>query len=87
MLPFLLILLFYIRILFAILKMSSTTGRQKAFSTCASHLMCYPLLWHSQYDLLTTQIWLLPRNQEADVLVLLTSYASAESTDLQFEKQ
>uniref|UniRef100_A0A8C6QK23 Olfactory receptor n=1 Tax=Nannospalax galili TaxID=1026970 RepID=A0A8C6QK23_NANGA len=38
MVPFLLILLSYIRILFAILKMSSTTGRQKAFSTCASHL-------------------------------------------------
>uniref|UniRef100_A0A8C6QJJ4 Olfactory receptor n=1 Tax=Nannospalax galili TaxID=1026970 RepID=A0A8C6QJJ4_NANGA len=38
MVPFLLILLSYIRILFAILKMSSTTGRQKAFSTCASRL-------------------------------------------------
>ncbi|XP_049746847.1 olfactory receptor 10A3 [Elephas maximus indicus] len=36
--PFLLILLSYIRILFAILKMPSSTGRQKAFSTCASHL-------------------------------------------------
>ncbi|XP_026971508.1 LOW QUALITY PROTEIN: olfactory receptor 10A3 [Sagmatias obliquidens] len=43
MLPFLLILLSYIRILFAILKMSSTTGRQKAFSTCASHLMSVTL--------------------------------------------
>ncbi|XP_003818166.1 olfactory receptor 10A3 [Pan paniscus] len=38
MVPFLLILLSYIRVLFAILKMPSTTGRQKAFSTCASHL-------------------------------------------------
>ncbi|XP_006873083.1 PREDICTED: olfactory receptor 10A3-like [Chrysochloris asiatica] len=38
MVPFLLILLSYIRIIFAILKMPSTTGRQKAFSTCASHL-------------------------------------------------
>ncbi|XP_051005584.1 olfactory receptor 10A3-like [Acomys russatus] len=36
--PFLLILLSYTRILFAILRMPSTTGRQKAFSTCASHL-------------------------------------------------
>nr|XP_036715408.1 LOW QUALITY PROTEIN: olfactory receptor 10A3-like [Balaenoptera musculus] len=43
MLPFLLILLSYIRILFAILKMSSTTGRRKAFSTCASHLMSVTL--------------------------------------------
>ncbi|EDL16915.1 olfactory receptor family 10 subfamily A member 3N [Mus musculus] len=38
MVPFLLILLSYTRILFSILKMPSTTGRQKAFSTCASHL-------------------------------------------------
>ncbi|XP_053418672.1 olfactory receptor 10A3-like [Nycticebus coucang] len=38
MIPFLLILLSYIQILYAILKMPSTTGRQKAFSTCASHL-------------------------------------------------
>jgi olfactory receptor len=38
MVPFLLILLSYIRILFAVLKMPSNTGRQKAFSTCASHL-------------------------------------------------
>ncbi|XP_006878083.1 PREDICTED: olfactory receptor 10A3-like [Chrysochloris asiatica] len=43
--PFLLILLSYIRILFAILKMPSTTGRQKAFSTCASHLTSVTLLY------------------------------------------
>ncbi|XP_004647412.1 olfactory receptor 10A3-like [Octodon degus] len=43
--PFLLILLSYIRILFAILKMPSTTGRQKAFSTCASHLMSVTLFY------------------------------------------
>ncbi|XP_008827895.2 olfactory receptor 10A3-like [Nannospalax galili] len=45
MVPFLLILLSYIRILFAILKMSSTTGRQKAFSTCASHLTSVTLFY------------------------------------------
>ncbi|XP_021568960.1 olfactory receptor 10A6 [Carlito syrichta] len=43
--PFLLILMSYIRILFAILKMSSTTGRQKAFSTCASHLTSVTLFY------------------------------------------
>ncbi|XP_016002813.2 olfactory receptor 10A3 [Rousettus aegyptiacus] len=43
--PFLLILLSYIRILFAILKMPSTTGRQKAFSTCASHLISVTLFY------------------------------------------
>ncbi|XP_059014295.1 olfactory receptor 10A3-like [Mustela lutreola] len=45
MVPFVLILLSYIRILFAILKMPSATGRQKAFSTCASHLMSLTLFY------------------------------------------
>ncbi|XP_062951838.1 olfactory receptor 10A3-like [Cynocephalus volans] len=42
---FLLILLSYLQILFAILKMPSTTGRQKAFSTCASHLTSVTLFY------------------------------------------
>ncbi|XP_073923148.1 olfactory receptor 10A3-like [Castor canadensis] len=45
MVPFLLILLSYIRILFAVLKMPSNTGRQKAFSICASHLMSVTLFY------------------------------------------
>ena len=45
MVPFSLILLSYIRILSAILKMPSTTGRQKAFSTCASHLTSVTLFY------------------------------------------
>ncbi|XP_039326969.1 olfactory receptor 10A3 [Saimiri boliviensis] len=45
MIPFLLILLSYIRVLFTILKMPSTTGRQKAFSTCASHLTSVALFY------------------------------------------
>uniref|UniRef100_A0A8C9DMS8 Olfactory receptor n=1 Tax=Prolemur simus TaxID=1328070 RepID=A0A8C9DMS8_PROSS len=45
MIPFLLILLSYIQILFVILKMPSTTGRQKAFSTCASHLTSVTLFY------------------------------------------
>ncbi|XP_051005327.1 olfactory receptor 10A6-like [Acomys russatus] len=43
--PFLLILLSYTRILFAILRMPSTTGRQRAFSTCASHLTSVTLFY------------------------------------------
>ncbi|XP_027698490.1 olfactory receptor 10AG1-like [Vombatus ursinus] len=39
MIPFLLILFSYIRILSTILKLPSTTGRSKAFSTCSSHLI------------------------------------------------
>ncbi|XP_053781422.1 olfactory receptor 10A3-like [Desmodus rotundus] len=45
MVPFFLIILSYIRILSAILKMPSTTGRQKAFSTCASHLSSVTLFY------------------------------------------
>ncbi|XP_075396521.1 olfactory receptor 10K1-like [Tenrec ecaudatus] len=37
--PLLLILVSYIRIIFAILKITSSVGRYKAFSTCASHLI------------------------------------------------
>ncbi|XP_013909851.1 PREDICTED: olfactory receptor 1-like [Thamnophis sirtalis] len=37
--PFLLTLMSYIAIIATILKISSTTGRQKAFSTCSSHLI------------------------------------------------
>ncbi|XP_062951862.1 olfactory receptor 10A6 [Cynocephalus volans] len=43
--PFLLILLSYLRILFAILKMPATTGKQRAFSTCASHLTSVTLFY------------------------------------------
>ncbi|XP_002751947.3 olfactory receptor 2F1 [Callithrix jacchus] len=45
MTPFCLVLLSYIRIISAILKIQSTEGRKKAFQTCASHLtvvaLCY----------------------------------------------
>uniref|UniRef100_A0A7N4PHN8 Olfactory receptor n=2 Tax=Sarcophilus harrisii TaxID=9305 RepID=A0A7N4PHN8_SARHA len=37
--PFLLILASYIKIITTILKLPSTSGRAKAFSTCSSHLM------------------------------------------------
>ncbi|XP_047610027.1 olfactory receptor 10A3 [Phacochoerus africanus] len=45
MVPFLLILLSYLRILLAVLKMPPTTGRQKAFSTCGSHLTSVTLFY------------------------------------------
>ncbi|XP_029471554.1 olfactory receptor 1C1-like [Rhinatrema bivittatum] len=38
MLPFLIILISYIRIITTILKIQSTAGRSKTFSTCSSHL-------------------------------------------------
>ncbi|XP_030047913.1 olfactory receptor 2G3-like [Microcaecilia unicolor] len=45
MIPFFLILITYIRILASILKIRSAAGRQKAFSTCASHLTVVTLFY------------------------------------------
>ncbi|CAO2581768.1 Olfactory receptor 10A7 [Lemmus lemmus] len=45
MFPFSLILVSYTRIIGAILKMPSATGRQKAFSTCSSHLIVVSLFY------------------------------------------
>ncbi|XP_015275334.1 PREDICTED: olfactory receptor 10A4-like [Gekko japonicus] len=47
MLPFLLILVSYVHILHAVLKMSSTTHRSKAFSTCSSHITVVTLFYGS----------------------------------------
>ncbi|KAM4846262.1 olfactory receptor 10AG1-like [Thomomys bottae] len=46
-LPFLCILVSYVRIIAAVLKLSSNTGRSKAFSTCSSHLMVVCLFYGS----------------------------------------
>ncbi|XP_030409100.1 olfactory receptor 1020-like [Gopherus evgoodei] len=43
--PFLFIIVSYILILSAILQIASSTGRQKAFSTCASHLLVMSLYY------------------------------------------
>ncbi|XP_027716833.1 olfactory receptor 10AG1-like [Vombatus ursinus] len=45
--PFLLILASYIKIITTILKLPSTSGRSKAFSTCSSHLMVVCLFYGS----------------------------------------
>ncbi|CAI9560279.1 unnamed protein product [Staurois parvus] len=49
LLPFLFITGSYISIFVNIIQISSTTGRQKAFSTCSSHLIvvCMPILWNA----------------------------------------
>ncbi|XP_056373099.1 olfactory receptor 10A7-like [Hyla sarda] len=46
-LPFMLILLSYTRIFISILRIRSTAGRKKAFSTCGSHLMSVSLFFGS----------------------------------------
>ncbi|XP_025056550.1 olfactory receptor 2A5-like [Alligator sinensis] len=45
--PFVLILISYVRILGAILRIHSVEGRRKAFSTCASHLTVVALFYGS----------------------------------------
>ncbi|XP_048372582.1 olfactory receptor 2AP1-like [Sphaerodactylus townsendi] len=45
--PFLLTLASYVYIIAAILKIPSTTGRQKAFSTCSSHLIVISVFYGS----------------------------------------
>ncbi|XP_051823022.1 olfactory receptor 10AG1-like [Antechinus flavipes] len=47
MIPFLLILTSYFRIIATILKLPSTSGKSKAFSTCSSHLMVVCLFYGS----------------------------------------
>ncbi|KAG8435675.1 hypothetical protein GDO86_013559 [Hymenochirus boettgeri] len=48
---FLLTLISYIYIISTILKIQSTHGRQKAFSTCASHLTCVIILYMTLFCL------------------------------------
>ncbi|XP_074083922.1 olfactory receptor 10AG1-like [Macrotis lagotis] len=45
--PFLLILISYVKIIATILRLPSTSGRSKAFSTCSSHLMVVGLFYGS----------------------------------------
>ncbi|XP_051820930.1 olfactory receptor 10AG1-like [Antechinus flavipes] len=47
MMPFLLILMSYGKIIVTVLKLPSTSGKSKAFSTCSSHLMVVGLFYGS----------------------------------------
>ncbi|XP_073468859.1 olfactory receptor 5V1-like [Aquarana catesbeiana] len=49
--PFLLIILSYIFIIIAILRIKSSSGRQKAFSTCSSHLLVVTLYFGTLFSL------------------------------------
>ncbi|XP_070584426.1 olfactory receptor 10A3-like [Erythrolamprus reginae] len=58
--PFILILASYISIIVTILRMSSVTGRQKAFSTCSSHLIVVCLYYGTMM-----LVYLLPRTKKS----------------------
>ncbi|XP_068129364.1 olfactory receptor 1468-like [Hyperolius riggenbachi] len=49
--PFIVIVLSYTRILLTILKISSLSGRQKAFSTCSSHLTIVSIFYGTLFGM------------------------------------
>ncbi|XP_062994323.1 olfactory receptor 10A3-like [Elgaria multicarinata webbii] len=57
--PFLLTLTSYVYIIVTILKIPSTTGRQKAFSTCSSHLTVVALYYGT-----LMLVYMLPRSKD-----------------------
>lgn len=67
---FLAILISYVNILRAILWIHSASGRCKAFSTCASHLICHALLWILALHVLKAKFHLLPRKRQISVPIL-----------------
>ena len=75
--PFSLILLSYVQILFVILKMPTTTGRQKAFSTCASHLTSVTLFYGT-----ASMTYLQPKSGYSPETKKLTSLAYSLLTPL-----
>eukprot|EP00079_Xenopus_tropicalis_P017478 XP_004917558.1 PREDICTED: olfactory receptor 6N2-like [Xenopus tropicalis] len=50
MFNFILILIIYINIIWAIMKLKSNTGRMKAFSTCSSHLIDVALIYGTAFS-------------------------------------
>uniref|UniRef100_A0A8C5S277 G-protein coupled receptors family 1 profile domain-containing protein n=1 Tax=Laticauda laticaudata TaxID=8630 RepID=A0A8C5S277_LATLA len=60
--PFLLTLLSYVYIIGSVLKIPSVIGRQKAFSTCSSHLVVVSIFYGSLMI-----AYMLPRTEKADV--------------------
>ncbi|XP_073422712.1 olfactory receptor 6N1-like [Dendrobates tinctorius] len=64
--PFMIILGFYIHIIALILKIKSTRGKQKAFSTCSSHLTVASLFYGS-----TTIVYVRPKGSQHDKFLAL----------------
>lgn len=69
LLPFLLVLASYVRIIFTVVNMSSAEGRHRAFSTCSSHLIVVTTFYGS-----ASGMYLRPKsshNDKTDRLVAL----------------
>ncbi|KAE8589880.1 hypothetical protein XENTR_v10017803 [Xenopus tropicalis] len=83
---FLLILTSYIFIISAILKIQSSEGRQKAFSTCASHLACVITLYGTVLSLYETQHKLFPGKRQVFLTAVHCPGPCAKSSYLHTEK-
>ncbi|XP_075061735.1 olfactory receptor 6N1-like [Mixophyes fleayi] len=62
--PFIIIVMSYAYIVFTILKIPSFTGRQKAFSTCSSHLVVVSIFYGTLivvYVFPTRQLWIISK--------------------------
>ncbi|XP_075061733.1 olfactory receptor 6B1-like [Mixophyes fleayi] len=62
--PFIIIVMSYVYIVFTILKIPSFTGRQKAFSTCSSHLIVVSIFYGTLivvYGFPTRQLWIISK--------------------------
>ncbi|XP_075061734.1 olfactory receptor 6N1-like [Mixophyes fleayi] len=62
--PFIIIVMSYAYIVFTILKIPSFTGRQKAFSTCSSHLIVVSIFYGTLivvYGFPTKQLWIISK--------------------------
>ncbi|XP_075037407.1 olfactory receptor 1E16-like [Mixophyes fleayi] len=66
--PFLCSLVSYIKIISAILKIKSSDGRRKAFSTCSSHLTVLTIFYGS-----CTSLYMMPPSERYKVLELIYS--------------
>ncbi|XP_069818037.1 olfactory receptor 11L1-like [Dendropsophus ebraccatus] len=66
--PTIIIILSYANIVFTILRISSSTGRQKAFSTCSSHLTVVSIFYWSLFS-----VYVVPTNGEASTISKLLS--------------
>ncbi|KAG8548909.1 hypothetical protein GDO81_023588 [Engystomops pustulosus] len=66
--PTVVIIQSYVRIVFAVLRIPSSTGRQKAFSTCSSHLIVVSIFYWSLFS-----VYVVPTNGQSSTISKILS--------------
>ena len=79
---FLVIIISYFYILLSVLKIHSSSGRKKTFSTCASHLTSVAIYQGTLLFLYSWSSYLYSPNTDKIICVLHHHHPSAESLDL-----